>query len=278
MRSSSSSLVVSPANKPTLAEVLGAIQQTGSTTGRRLCLAGDDAPRLDFGAVHEWFNSERVASHSATPDRLGAAGFWLPSVSLMIGLTWRAIVADSAPADGQVVWVGRRCWPFPHALVLREQAEPGGDRRLLERSVFVDSPGRAERVWAIDLALRCEGVAVVIADGSGLTMAASRRLQLAAAAGGTIGLLARPGWERRTLSAAKTRWSITPCVSMTHEQTWMVELLRCKGVQPSVGSARRWVVRRDHATGAIGEWTACDGGVAGEVVDRPASAAGSEIA
>ncbi|MEN1705087.1 MAG: hypothetical protein AAGJ54_06180 [Planctomycetota bacterium] len=135
-------------------------------------------------------------------------------------------------------------------------------------------------MWAIDQALRCPGVAAVIADGRGFSMAESRRLQLAAAVGGGIGLIARPLRERGELSAAKTRWLVTPRVSDTHNQAWTVELLRCKGVRPQtgMGGARRWVVRRDHATGAMGEWTPCDVGVAAELVDRPAAAARPKIA
>jgi len=228
-----------------------------------------DINSLLRAGVHEWFSAEAS----------GAA--WLPPMAVLIGLAWRAISADAPASGGQVVWVGRRCWAYPHALVRRDPAEPGGagDRLLLERSVFVDPPDRATRVWAIDLALRRPGVAVVIGDASGLTMAESRRVQLATVSrggiGGAVGLLARPGWERRELSAARTRWLVTPtsaAESDLYEQSWTAELLRCKGVQPAVWSARAWRVRRDHGTGSIGEWTPSDGGVAADVVDRSAGA------
>ncbi|MFO0874641.1 MAG: hypothetical protein U0575_11820 [Phycisphaerales bacterium] len=163
-----------------------------------------------------------------------------------------------------VVWIGRRCWPNPHALVrrgeggLRRAFEPRWergqwrererererehereregkrelalekefDRTLLRASLFVDIAERIRaggsnasgfgahepdaRLWAIDLALRCTGVALVVADGRGLDMAATRRLQLAAEAGQTVGLLARAPDERATLSAAATRWLVRP--------------------------------------------------------------------
>jgi hypothetical protein len=236
---------------------------------------------------------------------------------------------------------------------------PGAtDQRLLDRSVFVDPATPAERVWAIELALRCAGVAAVIADGTALSMAESRRLQLAAtstndaptlpgiqrgtntdndathrgtthrdvmnrdapntrghtvapyergpsytsqpnaeaptpehsgdsvvtrpgaerSSEGGIAWLIRPGHERRTLSAAHTRWLVTPAPSPDHEQAWMLELLRCKGLQPWTGGARRWSVRRDNATGTLGEWETCDVGLAPTVVDRPRPQAGPKIA
>jgi hypothetical protein len=121
----------------------------------------------------------------------------------------------------------------------------------LHHSLFVHPANDAERTWVIDLALRSPGVAVVVADAPGLTFAQSRRLQLAAEAGGTLGLLLRPPWERREPSVARTRWVVTPAPSINADQRWTVELLRCKGVQPTSGEARRWTVQRSHATSNV---------------------------
>jgi protein ImuA len=122
------------------------------------------------------------------------------------------------------------------------------------RAVFVDPSGDAERLWAIDQALRCRGVACVIADGSRLEMAASRRLQLAAREGGTLGLLARPLGELGELSAARTRWRAQPAPNLEArwfpEPAWTLELLRCKGLRPTT-DARRWTVRVHHDTGDV---------------------------
>jgi hypothetical protein len=143
--------------------------------------------------------------------------------------------------------------------------EPGSeaDQRLLERSIFVDAPSRNELIWAADAALR--RAALVVADGAGLSMPASRRLQLAAASERTLALLARPPGDRRSLSAARTRWLVRPAADGRDAPTWMVQLVRCKGVQPGIGRARRWVAQRDHATGAITRWQARDVGVAPEL-------------
>ncbi len=238
--------------------------------------------------LHEWL----------APEEGGRA--WLPPETVLADLAWRAILNDGDPAPesltgDRVAWIGRRCWPYPPSLVRRDPTGDG-DHRLLERSIFVDPRTRDELVWAADLALRCPGIAAVVADGSGLQMPASRRLRLAAVAGGTLGLLARPDRERRSLSTAHARWAIAPwraprgagCGTMgaadvgggvdPADQAWMVELLRCKGVQPSIGSARRWVVRREHATGVVGGWQACDVGVARAVVDRSPPAEAAKIA
>jgi len=203
----------------------------------------DEAPRLGPGA-HEWFASD-------------ADGVDAPPLAVLIDLARR-----HAGETRCVAWIGRRCWPHPHALV-RRVPEGEADHRLLQRSIFVDPPSRNESLWAADAALR-RG-ALVVADASGLTMPASRRLQLAAASGRTHALLARPPGDRRSLSAARTRWLVRPAAEERDAPTWTVQLVRCKGVQPGIGRARRWVAQRDHATGAITKWQARDVGVAPEL-------------
>ncbi|MFG0276296.1 MAG: hypothetical protein ACF8QF_14700, partial [Phycisphaerales bacterium] len=130
------------------------------------------------------------------------------------------------------------------------------DRSLLARSVFVDVAGDSERVWATDLALRCSGAQAVVADGGGLSMSASRRLQLAAEAGNALGLLARPAREAGAISAARTRWLVRPAPvgenAMERDGPgWAIELLRCKGMRPDAEGARRWVARWRDATGDV---------------------------
>lgn len=191
---------------------------------------------LACGALHEWFG----LMGGGRPD----SRVWLPPISILSHLAARSLMG-SGVSGGLVVWIGKRCWPYPRSLRGRWGAN------LLDRSIFVEAADIDERVWAIDLALRCRAVAAVVGDGSGLNMAESRRLQLAAGAGGVLGLLARPVCELGEISAARTRWRIAPAPSPMPLPRWTVELLRCKGVQLLSEEARRWVVQRDDATGAL---------------------------
>ena len=129
----------------------------------------------------------------------------------------------------------------------------------MQRSIFVDPPDGASRLWTIDLAARCPGVAAVVADGSGLDMAATRRLQLASEAGSALVLCARPPNEVDHLSAAATRWLVRCAPATDKAPRWIVELLRCKGVQPE-SEVLRTV-----------EWKGAQGGVVvhAALVDRP---------
>lgn len=214
--------------------------------------------------THEWFAG-------------GASAEDVPA-ALLIALGEQALGIDvpGRPPGRCVVWIGRRVFPYPPALV-RRGAEPG--RGLLERSVFIDPSGHAERVWSIEQAARCGGVAAVVGDGCRLSMPESRRLQLAAR---VPVLLARPFQERRLLSAARTRWSVQPSLPLGVEdsfQGWDVRLLRCKGFGPQDANARVLRVRRDHVTGQ------CDaidqsrqprhGDPFAQLVDRPAAPARS---
>ncbi|MFQ5489523.1 MAG: ImuA family protein [Phycisphaerae bacterium] len=74
---------------------------------------------------------------------------------------------------------------------------------LAPRQLLVVRARQARSVlWALNQALRCPAVAAVLADVDCLTDADSRRLQLAAEAGRTVGLLLRPSPNSRRSFAA----------------------------------------------------------------------------
>ncbi len=210
---------------------------------------GSEGWRLGLApGLHEWFPSK--------PERP-------PPLTVLIALLWQSLDDHPGGVAGPVLWIGRSCWPYPLSLV--RHTDTVADRHLLDASVFIDA-GRsrsagADLVWSIEQAARCPGVRAVVADGSGLTMAESRRLQIAAERdrqrGGTPIQIVRSAHERGVLSASRSRWRVTTEVSKEHDdrtQGWTVELLRCKGMQPDAGGARRWCVRREHGSGNQARW------------------------
>ncbi|QDU65879.1 ImuA family protein [Engelhardtia mirabilis] len=237
---------------------------------------GLDTPRLAHGAGAE---STRGGKVGWTPPL-----FLLAHLAWRALTAQGELEASGARDERWVLWIGRRVWPYPRTLT-REggllecaakcvdatrstaplegarfelelgdapRARPGGAtsaRALLDRSLFIDPPDRKGLLWAVDAALRCPSVAAVVADGSNLTMPASRRLQLAAEAGSGLCLLAKPPDEIRQLSAAATRWRVrrggpvSAAVSTRDEDPddlttdpldpndrprWELELVRCK--------------------------------------------------
>ena len=147
---------------------------------------------------------------------------------------------------------------FPNGELSRDGSPRDGARSdgLLARSLWVTPPNADGRLWAVDLALRSPAVGVVLADGSGFSMAATRRVQLLAAEHGVGALLVRPPWERGELSAAQTRWQVCwhPARALGADGVprprWRVRLLRCKGVQ-TVKTQSAWILEWDGDTGAL---------------------------
>lgn len=207
---------------------------------------------LPFGETHEWFTTP-----SPTPTD------WSPPLLTLVHLAHQATHRALGIGEGArwTVWVGRRVWPYGHALVQR-----GTATQTLSRSLFIDAPECGSRLWSIDAALRCPGT-VVVADASRLDTAGSRRLQLAAEAGGSIGLFARPPQELGWISLASTRWVVSPCVApgfglvlgdLEHRPEgrchdwrgrWTVRLVRRKGM-PAMDS-HQWTVERCEDGGLV---------------------------
>ena len=216
----------------------------------------DPSQLIVRGAMHEWFG----VAWGGVDDR-----GWVPALDV---LRWGAGRLSGTHA-GHVVWVGRRCWASAGAL----------DRvGLAGRSVLVDARSRDDRVWAMDTALRCDAVALVVGDGASLSMAETRRLALAARAGDGVGLVARPEREAGAVSAARTRWRVRACTDSALEadghgfgwSAWTVRLLRCKGLRPGEARAEGlvWKVRMSHETRIDGNGQTGDVGVVPETRDR----------
>jgi protein ImuA len=114
---------------------------------------------------------------------------------------------DSASAGKGVLWIAED-------LSLAENAAPYGpglDAAGIapERLITVAAARGRDVLWAMEEALRCRAVGVVIGEmrPRSIGQVASRRLSLAAAAGDTLGLILRTAPDDEPSSAA-TRWII----------------------------------------------------------------------
>ena len=140
-----------------------------------------------------------------------------------------------ARAGGTVLWIAPEpdAWP------------PGLARFGLSPAdlVLVQAPRPVDGLWAMEEALRCPGVAGALLVLRSLDLTAARRLQLAAEAGGAVGLLLRPDEEEEAgggASAALTRWRIGALAgtgaTAAHDlgdPRWQLDLLRCRGGRPA---------------------------------------------
>lgn len=187
-------------------------------------------------ATHEVVSGD--VERSATPSMGRAA--WEPPIALL-----RHFAVVNAASEGWTVWIGRRVWPYGPAL----------GALAITRTLCIDPPDLGARDWVLDAALRCPGL-VVVADASRLDAAASRRVQLAAEAGGSVGFLARPSWERGEISFASSRWLVAPVPQDLGEgrtevvsSRWVVTLDRCKGLRRC--DSQQWIVERDARGGVL---------------------------
>ncbi len=145
--------------------------------------------------------------------------------------------------QGPVLWIA----PEPEAW------PPGLARYGLAPTelVLVRAPTPTDGLWAMEEALRCPAITGALLDLSELDLTAARRLQLAAEAGGALGLLLRPDTDQPGPSAALTRWKISALpgesTSPHHlgDPRWQIELLRARGTTPHAWSAT-WRTTTDH--------------------------------
>lgn len=178
---------------------------------------------LPLGCLHELAGPDMARGAPGAATAFAAA--------LLARLTAGETVAG--PAMGPAVWIVRG----------RDLHAPGlaAYGLLPDRLIAVRAAGDADALWAMEEALRCRRLSAVLGEVGAVDLTASRRLQLAAEAGGVTGLLLRIGGKAGRAaagaSAAVTRWRIAAAPSVPDEPgvgpaRWRAELLRCRGGRP----------------------------------------------
>jgi protein ImuA len=170
-----------------------------------------------------WGGLKRAALHEIVGhEALGGVA----AVGFAAGLLGRA-----AGADGVTLWCRR--------------ARAGQESGLLygpglgcyglasDRLILVEAATPAALLWAMEEGLRCRRLAGVLGEVAELDLGATRRLALAAAAGGAIGLLLRHSAGQGGPSAAVTRWRIAAAAADCWADRWDAELVRCRGGVPA---------------------------------------------
>jgi protein ImuA len=145
---------------------------------------------------------------------------------------WLARLQEAGP----VLWIVRaasRAAIDLHAHGLHQQ------RLDPKRLILVAAKRDDEALWAMEEGLKAKGLGAVLGEIEKLDLTASRRLQLAAEAGGVTAFVLRR-WrlmERATRDgaqpiAAVTRWRIASLPTAEGEIGWRVDLTRCRGGKP----------------------------------------------
>ena len=219
-----------------LRDQVAQLERTGAIAGSRhgkqrpVTLGMPDLDRhlpwggLPRAALHE------VAGEGADREQgAAAAGF---------AALWLARLQESGP----VLWIvraGNRAAIDLHAHGLHQQ------RFDPKRLILVAAKRDDEALWAMEEGLKAKSLGAVLGEIEKLDLTASRRLQLAAEAGGVTAFVLRR-WrvmERATRDAAQpiaavTRWRVTS-LPAENDLCWRIELTRCRGGKPGT-----WIMER----------------------------------
>jgi protein ImuA len=167
----------------------------------------------------------------------------------------------AAPALFAAGLLARRFGPVLWVLQRRDLFEPALAAAGLhpDRVIYAEAGGGAEALLVMEEGLRQPGLAGVVAEVSArVTLSASRRLHLAAQAGGAMALMLRRRTQTQGAIAAITRWRIGPAPSAPPvpgvpgipglgRMRWRLELLRCRS-----GRTGGWIVEACDAAGRLG--------------------------
>ncbi|MFC0406769.1 ImuA family protein [Roseomonas elaeocarpi] len=190
---------------------------------------------------------------------------WLPDNGLLRGAVHEVLSGDEGAAVGFCAMVLGRLGGTVAWIAPEPDAAPEGLRRFgLEPAaiLFVAATEPADALWAMEEALRCSALAGALLVTASPGLAAARRLQLAAEAGGGLGLLLRPDEGAALPTAALTRWRVAaahesstgsaapsrqprwqPRWQFSWQPSWRLELLRARA-----GRAGQWQVRWEAET------------------------------
>jgi len=164
------------------------------------------------GTIHEFIN--------ATPEHQAASGGFITG-----------LLKTLMQQGGACLWISTSRTIFPPAL-----KSFGVDPH---RFIFIDLNREKDVLWAIEEALKCEGLAAVIGEVRELTFAQSRRLQLAVEKSKVTGFILRSDEQKITSTTCTARWKITPIASVSDDELpgvgfprWNVELLKVRNGNP----------------------------------------------
>ena len=188
--------------------------------------------QLSGGAVHELLLSTELDSKKQK--------LWFPALFIATALTRQAITQAANSSQGLLIkqpyiaFVGANftgnnssssssqysLTPFllQHLLQdisiesLSSSVQPSLEQSSLwswqQSAIFLNPKDQKERLLSAVKLLNSAVICAIIVDGSGFTLTATRRLQLAAQKHGALCFLLRPPWEEKNLSAAQTRWRV----------------------------------------------------------------------
>jgi protein ImuA len=151
-----------------------------------------------------------------------------------------AVAGKIAQTDGVILWISTSRLVFPPALLVF------GIKA--DNIVFLDLEKDRDCLWAMEEALKCEGLSAIVCETKQVDFTASRRFQLAVEQSGVTGFLLRHQVRQPSAIAALTRWKISPLQSELPNgipglgaPRWKVELQKVRNGRPG-----QWNIEFSH--------------------------------
>lgn len=144
-----------------------------------------------------------------------------------------ALLAGLMKGGKACIWISMGGKVFPPALKAFA-VEP-------DQIIFVDLQREKDMLWAMEEALKCKGLAAVVAEIREISFTASRRLQLAVEQSRVTGFLLRYQPRQLSTTACVSRWSIASLPSETKDgmpglgfPRWKIDLQKIRNGKPGI--------------------------------------------
>jgi protein ImuA len=188
-----------------------------------------------------------IADHTPFDGGLGVIKYAFPNASFPLGATHEFLCSreeDAAASSGFIagilsslmhtggvlLWISAAQLIFPPGLRLFG-LEP-------EKIIFVNVRNEKERLWAMEEALKCNGLSAVIGEMQEVSFKQSRRFQLAVEQSRVTGFIIRRN-PKNLATACVTRWSLRPLPGVMTDglpgvgfPRWDVNLIKVRNGKP----------------------------------------------
>jgi len=164
------------------------------------------------------------------------------------------IIGKLAKGTGVTLWISRARQVFPPGLTIFG-IEP-------DKIIFIDLKTELDCFWAMEEALKCEGLTAVVCETRDLSFTASRRFQLAVEQSGVTGFLLRHTPRNLAANVCIARWKISSLNSQSHNglpgigfPRWNVELLKIRNGRPGnwqiefASGEFKYICKEEYTTG-----------------------------
>lgn len=159
-----------------------------------------------------------------------------------------AVAGKLVKNKGVAVWISSNNMLFPPAFKSFD-IDP-------DRIIFIQLYKEKDLLWAMEEALKCNGLSAVVCELQELSFTSSRRFQLAVEQSAVTGLILRINPRKLVPTACVSRWQISSLASESTDlpgvgfPKWNVELLKVRNGKPGAWQVE-WAAGKFHLNNEV---------------------------